>query len=174
MTTSCCQETIDCLGDSDCSGCVDGSITDSTVCQSSTTFVALATCFQGPCNDACVPKSECNPVTNSPCDTAAGEACDLSGDGIFVCFPAPNDTALCDTCSNSAGPFCMGGTHCNEDANGGQCTHYCCDDGDCGTGSCDTTGMPDGVGICVGANMEIASCDSPATSPSGGSCYTGG
>lgn len=174
MTGSCCQEIIDCQGETDCSDCVTGD-GDPTACQSNTLFVALATCFQGPCSDACIPKSACNPVTNEGCNSGAGEACDLAnqdGSSVFVCFPAPNETALCDTCSNASGPFCKAGTHCNEDASGGKCTAYCCTDADCGTGKCDLTLMPNGVGICVGANAEIASCDSPAAPPSGGSCYT--
>lgn len=162
---------IDCEGDSDCTGCADGTITDSATCQGNTAFGALATCFQGPCNADCVPKSECNPVTNDPCNTAGGEACDLNGSGVFVCFPAPNDALACAACSNANGPFCTPGYHCAEDTTGGMCTRFCCTDADCGTGKCDMTGMPSGVGICVGANMELCSADAPATSVSGGSCY---
>jgi hypothetical protein len=118
----------------------------------------------------------CNPVTNVGC-TGAGEACDLSGTtNVFVCFPPPNDAVMCAACSNANGPFCAPGFRCNEDTNGGQCSHYCCTDGDCGTGTCDMTGnFPSGVGVCLGkatdAGASLASCDSPATPPSGGSCY---
>jgi hypothetical protein len=110
--------------------------------------------------------------------TGMGEACDLNSSGVFACFPPPNDAAMCAACSNANGPFCAPGFHCNEDANGGKCAHYCCTDGDCGTGTCDMTSLmlPNGVGICLGkatgdAGASLASCDSPTTPPSGGSCY---
>ena len=97
---------------------------------------------------------------------ARGEACDASADG-FVCFPAPNDTELCGTCSNANGPFCLAGSTCLED----KCAHYCCDDGDCGTGTCDKALLGDpNVGVCVD-DMGAAACDAPVMSPSGGTCF---
>lgn len=110
---------------------------------------------------------ECNPVTNDGCDSAAGEACDATADG-FVCFPAPNDVALCGECSNSAGPFCEAGSTC-VGAEGTQCVKYCCDDGDCGSGVCDTGGGLVGVCVVAAGGTEPA-CDAPAVAPSNGSC----
>lgn len=107
---------------------------------------------------ACVTVADpinCNPVTNEPCDTAGGEACDNTGAG-FECFGPPNDTDTCDTCDNANGPWCKPGATCI--GNGGtQCAKYCCDDSDCGPGVCfkvDDTGAqvfpqsPE-LGVCV-------------------------
>ncbi|HZO15537.1 MAG TPA: hypothetical protein VFB62_19830 [Polyangiaceae bacterium] len=76
---------------------------------------------------------ECNPVTNEPCDTAAGEACDIAGIEGFQCYPPPNDTALCKACDQDAGPWCRGGATC---LGVDRCAKYCCNDSDCGEGSC--------------------------------------
>jgi hypothetical protein len=76
----------------------------------------------------------CNPVTSEPCDTAAGEACDFSDMGQFVCFAPPNTEAQCEPCNNNGGPFCLPGFTCYP-PDGRQdifCRRYCCDDGDCG------------------------------------------
>ena len=87
---------------------------------------------------------KCNPVTNEGCDTAAGEACNF-GQAGFQCYPAPNDRKLCEACSEEAG-FCEGGMVCFE----GKCAKFCCDDGDCGGGFCNTaiTGVA-GLGVCT-------------------------
>ena len=76
----------------------------------------------------------CNPITNEGCDTDAGEACDHTATG-FGCFPAPNDTPICEACDNQDGPFCEAGHTCLPD---GSCGAFCCDNADCGTGKCDT------------------------------------
>lgn len=170
---SCCTDLSACLGDQNCTDCLSGA---GTGCDTDALVMALTACQTANCDTPCNPKSECNPVTNEGC-TGAGEACDLSGSGVYVCFPPPNDAAMCADCSNSAGPFCAPGFHCNEDMNGGKCTHYCCTNADCGTGTCDMTTvmLPNGVGICVGmadGGATLASCDSPATPPSGGTCFT--
>ena len=96
----------------------------------------------------------CNPVTNSPCDTAGGEACDDNGSG-FQCFPPPNDVALCGACSAASGPWCMAGSTCVGNT-GTQCAKYCCDDTDCGPGTCfkndgtnDVFPAAVGLGVCV-------------------------
>jgi hypothetical protein len=100
---------------------------------------------------------ECNPVTNEPCNTGAGEACDTvvdqdSGDVIgFTCYPAPNDGLLCETCDTAAGEYCAGTMTCAGDETGQLCLRYCCDDGDCGSGTCQKGGFavdPD-VGLCL-------------------------
>lgn len=78
----------------------------------------------------------CNPVTNFPCDTDAGEQCDFSGDG-FDCYEG-STVPLCGECDGDAA-FCLGGSTCTLYAydpeivaNG--CAKYCCDDDDCGDG----------------------------------------
>jgi hypothetical protein len=142
------------------------------------------------CNTQCTPVSSCNPVTNAGCDTAAGEACDLDTGNIYNCFPAPNTGTLCTTCSYNSGPFCEGTTHCidtNSSGDNGQCARFCCNDGDCGGGTCDMTTLPGGAGVCVlkldagvdaGDAGSPPSCDvdggsgPPAVAPSMGSCVT--
>ncbi|APR81212.1 Tryptophan synthase alpha chain [Minicystis rosea] len=172
LVASCCKELEACGNDQDCLDCATGNV-DPATCDGNAAYEGYTTCASTSCSDPCTPKSSCNPVTNEGCNAAGGEACDLNSSGVFVCFPPTNDAALCAACSNgSAGPYCKAGTHCAEDANGGKCTAYCCTDEDCGTGKCDMSAMPSGVGVCTGANQEIASCDSPATPPSGGTCYT--
>ncbi|MEZ4301708.1 MAG: hypothetical protein R3B70_42630, partial [Polyangiaceae bacterium] len=87
--------------------------------------------------------NECNPVTNEGCDTAAGEACDVSADG-FVCYPDGNTQSLCDECGVTGSDYCLGGMTCV-----GKCAKFCCDDGDCGTGTCTKGGFADpAVGFC--------------------------
>jgi hypothetical protein len=166
---SCCAETSACGGDADCAGCVTGD-TDPSVCDASATFQALLTCLQGSCTDQCFASSECNPVTAEGCDAAGGATCDMSSQGAFACFPPPNDAVVCGACDNQAGPFCGAGMSCFN----AKCTHYCCTDADCGTGTCNLSQPVDGVGICVDAADDTqAACDSPAAPPSAGSCYTG-
>jgi hypothetical protein len=76
----------------------------------------------------CYGDTPCNPVTNVGCATA-GEACDIAESG-FQCYPPPNDIAVCGVCGDGA--FCAPGNVCVN----GQCLHYCCTDGDCGSGKC--------------------------------------
>lgn len=117
--------------------------------------------------------AHCNPVTNEGC--AAGDACDASQDNTFVCFPPPNDVDLCGTCDNSAGPFCKGGFGCTGMTG---CAKYCCDDGDCGSGTCVKDagdGQPIWGGVDLGYcldSMGKPACDAPASPPSDGSCIT--
>lgn len=92
---------------------------------------------------------ECNPVTQAPCNVAAGEACDLSQNG-FSCFPPPNDVELCGACDPVNGPWCVAGATCV-----GACARYCCTDADCApAGACDkaTYELGGDVGVCVGNN----------------------
>lgn len=117
--------------------------------------------------------ASCNPVTNEPC--AAGEACDASNNDTFQCFPPPNDANVCGMCDNMNGPFCKGGHGCAA-KNG--CAKYCCDDGDCGTGTCVKTNGENqplwpgvDVGVCLDA-MGNAACDAPGVPPSNGACIT--
>lgn len=103
----------------------------------------------------------CNPITNEGCN--ANEACDISGMTGFACY-ADNSASLCEACDQQAmnGPFCTEGTTCfspnGPDGFGSlaTCARYCCDDGDCGGGTCVKTSSgaawfiqaPD-VGVCL-------------------------
>jgi hypothetical protein len=91
-------------------------------------------------------------VTNDGCDTANGYACDLSNAGNYACFTPPNDVEACGMCDEGNGPWCKPGMTCSSS---GTCTHYCCDDGDCGQGAkCDMAAqqIPNAtIGICVPA-----------------------
>src|SRR4029079_8113046 len=91
----------------------------------------------------------CNPVTNGGCDGGAGETCDLGDQNQFVCFPAPNDVALCGNCDNGAGPFCKPTMHCAPTAAGFGCARWCCDDTDCTGCKCEITFLGQAPGICV-------------------------
>lgn len=133
------------------------------------------------CADAVRPDILCNPVTGEPC--REGEACDrlqpilgtISG---FVCFPGPNDVALCETCSTNRDLFCSNTLTCvAEDGSipggDGACGRYCCMDEDCGTGTCVKgayePAAPD-LGVCAGGMGSIPACEVPDTPPSRGSC----
>ena len=70
------------------------------------------------------------------------QACDFGQNG-YECYDPPNDQMLCQVCGDVDG-YCQGGSTCVD-----ICVKFCCDDGDCGTGTCDTTLIGDGVGICV-------------------------
>ena len=172
LETSCCAELAACGEDGTCLNCATGDEPDPTACEDAAVAAllsAFSTCLQSNCNDECIPKSECNPITNAGC-TVAGSSCDLSIDGIFVCFDPPNDTACGATCSNSnTGPWCLPGTTCNES----ECTPYCCDDADCGAnGTCTATGVSN-IGVCIPKTAgELSVCDGPKPVTSGGSCYT--
>jgi hypothetical protein len=95
---------------------------------------------------------ECNPVTNAPCRADAGEACDFSigfGEGTgFHCYPPPpaNTAAICANCDDWNGPACSGTGTCVSTTSGNQCARFCCDDGDCLAGHCDTSLVSGGVG----------------------------
>ena len=134
VSGACCADLAACDGIPNCVDCFFGVQMDQKLCGTPAITAAsekLFHCTECECGDECLPKS-CNPVTNAPCDTAAGESCDFGSDG-FVCYPAPNDAKLCEECDQSNGPYCAPGHTCLED---GGCAKYCCDDGDCGTGTC--------------------------------------
>jgi hypothetical protein len=152
LETGCCDEMTACQADMTCKGCFDGSITGA-MCDAApikAMLDAIVTCAQGCCTTDCF-DAGCNPVTNEPCDTAAGEACDIAGADGYHCYTAdegPNDTAVCGDCSAS---YCEGTLTCNADADGNTgCSHYCCDDTDCGpNGTCNKTDFAQGVGSCI-------------------------
>jgi len=163
---ACCQEIADCNGVDTCIDCVfnGGDCSDPAIQDVGS---ALLGCLVNNCK-VCGPPP-CNPVTNEPCDTANQEACDFGNYG-YECYAPPNTQKLCDPCGGGNG-FCEGGLSCNAPMGGTPtCAKFCCDDGDCGTGTCDfdATGDP-AVGFCVDA-MKASACDAPLVSPSGGSC----
>ncbi len=118
----------------DAPGCVD-CLPDASLCDDTNVDAhdALIACLQASCEMECFPRRRprtrpascrppalggrvrlasrptitCNPVTNAPCNTAAGEACDFDGAG-YQCYPAPNDKKLCEPCGSADG-FCEGG-----------------------------------------------------------------
>jgi hypothetical protein len=174
--TNCCTEISDCAGDDVCSSCV-GTLTGD--CFTDAPFIALESCVTQDCPAECTPPNQCNPITNEGCGTT-GDACDVGvflGLPYFTCFVPPNDAVVCGACNdnNPNGPFCSGGSTCFE--NEATCSRYCCDDGDCGTGTCDMSQFQGlGVGTCITGSAASATpksaCDAPATSPSKGSCVT--
>jgi hypothetical protein len=93
--------------------------------------------------------------------------------GTFDCFAPPNDAPKCGVCDNMNGPFCKGGLSCLAS---GVCTRFCCDDGDCGNGTCvkvDGNGQALFEGIDVGLcldSMSAAACSAPDVAPSMGKC----
>lgn len=104
------------------------------------------------------PQFACNPVTNEGCN--ANEACDISGMTGFACY-TDNTANLCQPCDQQdpSGPFCTEGTTCfrpDGTMSLGSCARYCCDDGDCGGGTCVKTAAgsawfvqaPD-IGVCL-------------------------
>jgi hypothetical protein len=114
-----------------------------------------------PSRGACFTGQGCNPVTAEPC---GGLACDRIGEGdVFECVDSSlvcsqpsmevwcqegtDFVGLCDSCRNESkfGPYCGPTLGC---LTSGECARYCCDDGDCGSGHCDTHGVGGGVGVC--------------------------
>ncbi len=95
---------------------------------------------------------ECNPITNAPCNSDAGEACDRTQTGGTHCFaPPPSNTAApCAVCDDQNGPACMPTATCVPTTGGVNCARFCCVDGDCGSGHCDTVtlALPN-FGVCV-------------------------
>jgi hypothetical protein len=142
---SCCAEVAACKADADCVACITGTDTTKCVGAAKTESDAVNACLNSKCAAECAP-APCNPITNEGCDTANGWACDHGANG-FTCFAPTNDVVQCDVCDEMNGPYCEAGHTCLTD---GYCAAYCCDDGDCGTGTCDKTilGDPD-VGVCV-------------------------
>jgi hypothetical protein len=166
---NCCAQISACTADTDCNTCLTDPMPDPNVCAANSQFSDLNTCVTESCAVECTPPSTCNPITNEGCNTAAGEACDFQSGGGYTCYPDGNTHKLCEPCGSAGdGNFCEGGMTCNK-----MCTKFCCDDGDCGTGTCnkDLTADPK-VGICVAADMMAAACDAPLMSPSNGACFT--
>ncbi|MBL9022184.1 MAG: hypothetical protein JNL21_08275 [Myxococcales bacterium] len=131
LEQQCCQELEDSDGmwSEDLEACAVSCGADCTVvfegpeCSAPTTL---------PARGACVTMTgahECNPVTQEGCDVAAGEACD-KGTAGFVCYPDNNEHTACEGCGDD-GIYCVAGYGCLE-----QCAKYCCDDADCGPGTC--------------------------------------
>jgi hypothetical protein len=178
VDAKCCDQVVACANDSDCVDCFNGAAADPSICTASTVYQALYTCEQtNSCVDPCTPvppTSACNPVTSAEC-TTAGDSCDLASDQTYQCFDSATE-ALCAACDYSTPKYCAPGMFCLADDTGvGQCARYCCADTDCGTGTCDKTNFPGGVGICVAAGdagTPKPSCDAPKVSPSGGSCFS--
>jgi len=77
--------------------------------------------------------AECNPVSGFGCASAEGQTCDISrtddGDVGLLCLDGPNTATVGGACSNSAGPFCGLGTHCDPVTE--TCLPFCCHAIDC-------------------------------------------
>ena len=195
---NCCAEGATC---NDTTGCAD-CLGDSTKCDATNQAAhdALITCLQGSCQAECFTKPTppdatctvpaappsggscvtlttaiaCNPVTNAPCTT--GQSCDFADMGMgYKCYDPPNDVKICGACDAQKGPFCEGGSTCDN----GLCVKYCCTDADCGAGKCDKTNMfPGGAGECLGGNgtgtgSSSAASSSASSSAAGSSSSTG-
>jgi hypothetical protein len=164
----CCDLVTACANDADCPTCYSGN-PDAAFCKTNAPFTALAACEESSCKTDCTVASDCNPVTSKEC-TTSGDGCDVVG-GAYTCLSGATE-AECAACDANAGPWCGPGLTCLADNTGaGKCARFCCADTDCGTGKCDKTIAPGGVGLCV-TTAGAAACDAPATSPSGGSCFT--
>ncbi|MDI3286002.1 hypothetical protein QHF83_22045, partial [Polyangium sp. 15x6] len=175
IEANCCEQLAECYGSECAFGCFDCLTGDEASCNDMDPqyYNNLMQCLQGSCETECFPPPpdwtcnppteapsggscitldatiKCNPITNAPCNTAAGEACDINSGGGYQCWPAPNTAKLCDECDASNGPFCEGGKTCS----GSKCARYCCNDADCGGdgAKCDTSGQyPGGAGLCLG------------------------
>lgn len=103
---------------------------------------------------ACFAKEACNPVTNAPCNTAAGLACDYDDTAkAFKCSgPPPAKTGMlcgnCDVVDCAPGLTCV---YVDAALTVTRCTPFCCVDADCGPmGKCDSSSnyLPEG-GWCV-------------------------
>jgi hypothetical protein len=135
-----------------CFECLLGTQTTPSICDAADIKAAIAAvnaCAEGCCYLVCdTPVIPCNPVTNAPCNTGNGEACEPGSGGTgYQCFVEPTDEGLCEMCDGSMF-FCQGGDVCLPD---GGCAKYCCDDGDCGSGYCDKTMLPGEttIGVCL-------------------------
>jgi hypothetical protein len=181
IESSCCGEAATCYADAVCATCAAGTPASPAACVKGATprWDALLGCAISRCAATCVQSSSCNPVTNDGC-TDASEACDLNQYGAFGCFPAAAGVAACAPCSNASGPFCTATFHCISQGESGLCARYCCDDGDCGGGRCDTSNLPGGVGVCVvvldGGVDPTCPADGgaggpPSIAPSRGACF---
>jgi hypothetical protein len=177
----CCQAAANCYANTTCRHCAMGMPTPSCDPGKTPSWDALYNCAGAKCNLECSVLSMCNPVTNEPCDTSMGQPCDLAAgffDPIYTCLK-PSSTPLCGTCDDTNG--CAPTLHCLTDMMGknGRCARYCCSDGDCGGGTCDTSNLPTGmVGLCMAAldagvdpTCATDAGGPPAMSPSHGSCF---
>lgn len=104
-----------------------------------------------PAAGACVSGGACNPVTQVGCNAAAGEACDFGQNG-FSCYASGNVKELCDSCGANDNDYCLPGNTCAPPggASTNVCFRFCCDDSDCGSGTCATgifEAYPD-LGVC--------------------------
>lgn len=195
MTASCCDQVRDCGGQWNCTACLTG-FDSAHACTQDPQLAALMSCVQTSCAAQCLTATataratcdapvvapsggaclapggavHCNPVTNEGCNTEAGEACDVSLEG-FECYPAPGMLEVCSACGAGAG--CGAGLMClsGDSANvADRCARWCCDDGDCGSGRCDRSFVPQGggaIGVCVGGTYiddtlaPTTNCHSP-------------
>lgn len=181
LEASCCEEVRDCMADATDGGCAACIAGDADACTGSEIAVQLYACLVGSCEGTCgegapgpacdAPADRpsggacvaiegdaaCNPVTNEGCDGAAGEACDYDSKR-FHCFAPPNERALCEPCGGAEGN-CGAGLSCFQQVTigtggvtvQGTCARTCCDDGDCGGGTCSARVTAEGstVGVCI-------------------------
>ena len=77
--------------------------------------------------------SACNPLTNEPCNGAAGEVCRLTETGLACEQVGMSSPWRGDGCSLAKGPLCGPGLHCTPDipSNSEICRELCCADSDC-------------------------------------------
>lgn len=116
--------------------------------------------------------SDCGLCLEAKCCTEL-QACTADTTCNDCLMGSSPDSSLCDMDEEIAAlrscliPSCM--SACTPP----RCARFCCNDADCGSGKCNKTinGEPK-VGVCVDAT-NLAACDAPATSPSGGSCGAG-
>jgi hypothetical protein len=93
-------------------------------CDAPPTAPSGGTCFQMTAND------DCNPITNSGCMPT--EYCTFSSEGSY-CRLQNQNQAACEPCDNPTPIECGPGLQCTF-AN--QCGRWCCNDQDCGSGTC--------------------------------------
>ena len=93
-------------------------------CDAPATAPSAGACFQMTTND------DCNPITNAGC--APTEYCTFSSAGSY-CRQQNQNQAVCQVCDNTLPLECAPGLHCTF---AGECGRWCCDDGDCGSGTC--------------------------------------
>jgi len=92
----------------------------------------------------------CDPVSNTGCGDG-GLACDYGEheDALgFYCFTDSTEP-LGAPCAVDGGPWCAGGSTCAD----GVCVAFCCETGDCPSGSCDPLDLAhvEGpLGLCTG------------------------
>jgi hypothetical protein len=189
MENSCCAEISACLGDADCSSCLqDGQ----TGCDNAASLLNNITdCQKSNCTSDCTPPAPpvacdapvdlanapskgacvtvkagtaygCNPVTNEGCDGAKGEACDLGADANG------NSAYQCFPDGNTEA-ICktcdnQGGPFCAAGlhCDTSACARYCCDDSDCGAGNTCVKEFPQGVeavGVCRRPDADAGAAD---------------